>query len=51
MRKERLAASLLFPHDTTLPDKVIRDVWKLEILTAIVMKSIILTLSLGMVKK
>ena len=51
MRKERQANSLLFPNDTTLPDMVIRDVWKLEILTAIVMESLILTLPLGMIKR
>ena len=51
MRKERQAASLLFPNDTTLPDMVIRDVWKLETLTAIVMESIIRTLPLGMIKR
>jgi hypothetical protein len=49
MRKERQAASLLFPYVTVSPDMFIKGIWKLEILKAIVMESIIL--SLGMVKR
>lgn len=52
-RKERQAGSLLFVYVTASPDMVTIDVWKLEILRAIVTENIICTsiLSLGMAKR